>query len=221
MTEKILTAASAFAIAASLFGCGEKAENKAEEGIVEKSGHMIVYNISRYDIPQYQWFAFDSDGNVLDRGITEEKPPEITENEDGVLTICDGELCKQIAPEQNMTSDWRSYEKAGDGHIIAFDETESFHFVDILKLYKDEESSESVNKDFFTNVDSVPVTNEEEAYKRASNELTGDDYNRVGFQYDERMEMWAVCFYDFGAAGGCTTVYVGTDGKTMLIISGE
>ena len=62
--------------------------------------------------------------------------------------------------------------------------------------------------------------NHENVVEHAKNECT-IEYDSVEVCLDATEYVWRVLFYTQGVLGGCQTVYMDYDGKTILIVYGE
>ncbi len=210
-------------------GCKEtektKGASETAENVFQSTEHSEIYDITRHDCSQYQWFVMDTSGSVLDCGVTMDNPPEIVETDDSVSVFIASDEGKgeyrEYTPSTGGVSQWFERRQEGDGEFVYFvTKVGEFVFPEVLEAYWDVE--DGVNRDSFVNYEEAdyPVEDYDSAYERAKNEV-GTDYNAVAVDYDKDYEMWAVFFYDKDSAGGSKTVYLDASGKTWLIISGE
>lgn len=56
--------------------------------VIIKDQNYEVYDISKYKIPQYQYFVFDTNNEVLDYNVTRTNPPEFIKLSDNILKVC-------------------------------------------------------------------------------------------------------------------------------------
>ena len=77
-----------------------------------------------------------------------------------------------------------------------------------------------VKTEGFKNNGSVKINDYETAVLYAQNEVTVP-YDTVSAQYDEAKKIWKVCFSTFDMLGGDETVYLNTDGATILCVYGD
>lgn len=77
-----------------------------------------------------------------------------------------------------------------------------------------------VKTEGFKNNGSGEINDYETAVLYAQNEVTVP-YDTVSAQYDEAKKIWKVCFGKFDMDGGDETVYLNTDGATILCVYGE
>lgn len=217
----ILSALAAALIPASSASCsGDKAEKSAVD--FTSTAHTEVYDVTRYNRPQYQWFIFDKDKTVIDSGISEDTAPEISETDTKIsvyFSAGDGEyMYREYYPQSGGMTDLYQCITDEKGNRICFsDKAGTFNFAEVLHKYWDTE--EGVNRDFFTNLDEYVIEDEVSAFKRAANEIN-TSYNSADIAFDEGNNMWAVTFGTIGETGG-QTVYLDGKGKTRLIISEE
>ncbi len=119
--------------------------------------------------------------------------PEVTD-----YTICANEcIFKFIVPESSLGS---------------------FVFDNVRKTYK--AGDPGVKTDGFKNTSEQAVTNSAEAVERAKRECTVG-YDTITVLRDGWDEIWSVTFSTRGTLGGCQTVYINSNGLTLLIVYGE
>lgn len=82
------------------------------------------------------------------------------------------------------------------------------------------EGMPGVKYDGFKNTDACTIRSATDAASRAKNECT-IYWNVYYIEHDETQKVWAVTFGKHNTLGGCQTVYLSSDGKTMLIVYGE
>ena len=97
-------------------------------------------------------------------------------------------------------------------------EIPSFSYAEVQAAY--EENAPGVLRDGFQNTSPLAVGSAEEAVQRAAAECT-ISYDSVTCRYDSEADMWDVCFFTAGMAGGCQNVYLSGSGVTCLIVYGE
>ena len=178
-----------------------------------------VYDITRHEIPQYQWFILDSEGAVIENGFAQGAVPEITETDTATAIYVpddEGGEYREFYPATRGSTDWYDCIDNGGNRVYMSKETQHFDYPAVLKTYWD--ASEGVNRDSFVNVDQSPVTEARSAYQRAAMEVA-PDFDTVDISYDEKNEMWMVSFSKMGQTGGGETVYLEASGKTKLIVS--
>lgn len=229
----LISGALCVAVLASFAGCKEtnKAESSADkfEKVFQQTEHSEVYDISRYNCTQYQWFVMDDAGDVIDCGVSMDVLPEIEENDGTVSVFIQTEdstgSYREYFPNTGGRSQLYERRQEGDGEFIYFTpSTGEFVFPEILEAYWDAGTGEGVNRDSFVNYEEsdMPIEDADSAYERARNEVSASySYNTVSIDYDKEYEMWAVMFSEKGMLGGCKTVYLDSSGKTWLIIAGE
>ena len=91
--------------------------------------------------------------------------------------------------------------------------------------YKDDQESYSagepgVKTEGFNNVTESWIYTHLDAVERAKNECT-IQWKDIQVDYDADAGVWKVLFYTQGTLGGCQTVYLGLNGKTLMIVYGE
>lgn len=82
-----------------------------------------IYEITKYNIPQYQYFIFDNEHQVLDCGTTERNPPQIT-NSKGLFKILISAgtgvfRCRYFNVDTKSTSEWFSSPFAESDKLVA------------------------------------------------------------------------------------------------------
>ena len=97
-------------------------------------------------------------------------------------------------------------------------EIPSFSYAEVQDTYA--ENTPGVLRDGFQNTSPFAVSSAEEAVQRATAECT-ISYDSVTCRYDSEADMWDVCFFTAGMAGGCQDVYLNGSGITCLIVYGE
>lgn len=97
-------------------------------------------------------------------------------------------------------------------------ELPAFSYAEVQDTYG--ENAPGVLRDGFQNTSPLPVGSPEEAVRRAAAECTVS-YDSVTCRYDSGADMWDVCFFTAGMAGGCQNVYLSGSGVTCLIVYGE
>lgn len=210
---------AAFAVSAVLCGCGDK--NAAEEvPVVYSSDNVEVFDITRYDCPQYQWFIKDKSGNVIGSGVSEKIMPVIETVGDKISVFVseDGNSGKyrEFDIADGSTSEWLDCRRQSDGSKICFDyEIREFNFAEVIEESWDRK--DGVNKNSFVNYEESPVSDENSAYERAKNEVA-KKYGKVSFGYDRGNDMWAVYFKEL-EDGGEISVYLDITGVTRLIVT--
>jgi len=216
LTKRILIIA-----AACLALCSCKSGEKSTVGRTDAvycTAKAEVYDISRHEIPQYQWFILDGEGTVIGCGFAEGNAPEITETDTATAIYVpddEGGEYREFYPATGGSTDWYDCTENGGKRVYLSKETGQFSYPEVLKTYWDE--SEGVNRDTFVNVEQSPVTDAKSAYERAAMELA-PDFDTVDAAFDENNEMWMVTFSNMGQTGG-ETVYLDAAGKTKLIVS--
>ncbi len=94
----------------------------------------------------------------------------------------------------------------------------SFSFDRISKEYK--AGDPGVKTEGFKNTSEQALTNSAEAVERAKTECT-IEYDAVTVLRDGWDKMWSVTFSTRNTLGGCQTVYLDSNGITLLIVYGE
>ena len=77
-----------------------------------------------------------------------------------------------------------------------------------------------VKYDGFSNTSEIFVSTGEDAIERAKNECT-IEWDTTQVYFDSEAGIWKVVFYTSGMVGGDQSVYLGVNGKTVLVIYGE
>lgn len=95
---------------------------------------------------------------------------------------------------------------------------ESFSFAEESAKYK--KGADGVNTSGFKNINISDANTQAKAIELAKNEVTVS-YNTISVAYDRKQYIWRVTFYKANTAGGGQTVYLGVEGKTKLVVSGE
>ena len=95
----------------------------------------------------------------------------------------------------------------------------SFSYSEHAEIYKDD--NPGVKHDGFKNINESKISNAEDALERAKKECTVT-WDSFGVSFDNESNVWMVCFYiDGEILGGDQTVYLDSNGKTLLIVYGE
>lgn len=97
-------------------------------------------------------------------------------------------------------------------------QVEKFSYSDVLAVYSEE--TVGVRRDGFVNTEKSIVSDAGQAIELAKKECN-IDYNLVSVAYDEQEKIYCVEFGNRDMEGGCQSVYLSTEGITLLIISGE
>ena len=95
---------------------------------------------------------------------------------------------------------------------------EKFSYSDVLATYSEEIAG--VKQDGFVNTEKRNVTNAEQAIELAKKECNVN-YNSISVAYDEQEKIYCVMFGTVDMLGGCQSVYLSSEGITLLKISGE
>ncbi len=218
MTKRIIIIAAA---CLALCSCSGEKSTVGKTEAVYCTAKAEVYDITRHEIPQYQWFILDGEGTVIGNGVAEGEIPEITENDTATAIYVpddEGGEYREFYPATGGSTEWYDCIDNGGKRVYMSKETGQFDYPAVLKAYWD--ASEGINRDSFVNVDQSPVTDARSAYQRAAMELA-PDFDTVDISYDENNEMWMVTFSKMGQIGGSETVYLEASGKTKLIVSEE
>ena len=99
-----------------------------------------------------------------------------------------------------------------------FVHVEKFSYSDVLADYSEE--TVGVRRDGFVNTEKSIVADGEQAIELAKKECK-IDYNSIYVSYDDQEKIYCVEFGNRDMEGGCQSVYLSTEGITLLIISGE
>ncbi len=94
----------------------------------------------------------------------------------------------------------------------------SFSYSEHTEIYK--ENKHGVKHEGFTNINEQKISNAEDALERAKNECT-IEWDAFQVSFDNKSNVWMISFYTEGMLGGDQTVYLDSNGKTLLIIYGE
>lgn len=95
----------------------------------------------------------------------------------------------------------------------------SFSYSEHAEIYKYD--NPGVKHDGFKNINESKISNAEDALERAKKECTVT-WDSFGVSFDNESNVWMVCFYiDGEILGGDQTVYLDSNGKTLLIVYGE
>lgn len=101
--------------------------------------------------------------------------------------------------------------------ISRYNPTE-FSYANAVATYT--EGSPGVKHTGFKNTTEYPVSCGTQALERAKTECT-IKYNDTRVYYDAESNVWMVLFYKRNTLGGCQSVYMDSDGKTLMIVYGE
>ena len=93
-----------------------------------------------------------------------------------------------------------------------------FSYEEDKKLYSKE--TDGVTREGFKNTKKATITTVKEAITIAQKEKTIES-DSVNMYYDANAKVCKVSFYTEGQVGGDQTVYLDSDGKTILIVYGE
>lgn len=219
--KKLSLFAVSAAVLASAAACGgKKGSDAASAKGCTSTSHTEVYDVTRYDCPQYQWYIFDDAKKVIDSGISEDKAPEISETDTKICVyFTDGKertMYREYYPKDGtMTELFECITDKKGSRVCLGSKVEEFNFAEILAKYMNK--SDGVNTSSFVNLDLSEITDSSSAYERAANEIN-TAYNSAAAAYDEQNDMWSVCFSTIGESGK-VTVYLESNGKTRLIVS--
>ena len=97
-------------------------------------------------------------------------------------------------------------------------EVSTFSYSEHAKIYKD--NNPGVKHDGFKNINEQKISNAEGALERAKNECT-IEWDSFGVSFDNESTVWMVSFYTEEILGGDQSVYLDSNGKTLLIVYGE
>lgn len=125
--------------------------------------------------------------------------------------------CGQDAAAPSAESPDSSYAEVQDT-APSSSEILSFSYAEVQDVYG--ENDPGVLRDGFQNTSPLKISNAEEAVQRATAECTVS-YDSVTCRYDSEADMWDVCFFTAGVAGGGQDVYLNSSGVTCLIVYGE
>lgn len=228
MIKKYMILSLLFITTFLLAGCKEsnKVENISEtfEDYYQCTANSEIYDITRHDCQQYQWFVMDAGEKVLECGVTVDTPPEIVDENDIVSVYIEtaagkGEY-REYYPSTGEMSQWYERRSEENGEFIYFTANiGEFVFPEVLEAFWDVE--EGVNRDSFVNFEEAdtPIEDYDSAYERAKNEISSSSYNTVAIDYDKEHKMWAVTFSDKDSEDSVQTVYLDSSGKTWIIIT--
>ena len=93
-----------------------------------------------------------------------------------------------------------------------------FSYSDVVEIYSEEVAG--IRRDGFVNTEKSIVADGEQAIELAKKECT-IDYNSIYVSYDDQEKIYCVEFGNRDMVGGCQSVYLSTEGITLLVISGE
>lgn len=82
------------------------------------------------------------------------------------------------------------------------------------------ERTPGVKYEGFVNTSELTAFTEKDVIDRAKNECTVE-YNSIQTYFDNVSKIWKVLFFSEGTLGGCQSVYLNENGKTILIVYGE
>lgn len=87
--------------------------------------YAVMYDVSMYGCPLYQWFVFAEEGYVLDYGVSELTAPNF-EEQDGMVSISISkgsgiEMYREYFPADGEMSDWYQRCAAGDEAPVYFE----------------------------------------------------------------------------------------------------
>ena len=97
------------------------------------------------------------------------------------------------------------------------DSIHSFSFAEDCAIYVDGEPG--VKTSGFVNTAETSV-NRDNVTIIAKQECT-IEYNKTDVSYDSNAKIWRVDFFTEGVVGGCQSVWMDTNGKTVLVVYGE
>lgn len=100
---------------------------------------------------------------------------------------------------------------------FSFQSDLEYYNIDLNKTYS---GAGIKTKDFKNSAEDSEITTFEQAISRAKNELT-ISYNKTSAKYDKSEKVWRVSFWTHDTLGGDQTVYLNSNGKTLLCIYGE
>lgn len=95
----------------------------------------------------------------------------------------------------------------------------SFSYTDTLNFYADETAG--IKRDGFVNTEKCDVSGAEHAIELAKKECITEWYDTISVRYDEKEKIYCVDFSIKNAAGGCLSVYLNSEGITLLTVAGE
>lgn len=125
--------------------------------------------------------------------------------------------CGQATAPPSAESPASSYAEVQDAAAQS-SEVPSFSYAEVQDVYG--ENAPGVLRDGFQNTSPLKIGSAEEAVQRATAECTVS-YDSVTCRYDSEADMWDVCFFTAGVAGGGQDVYLNSSGVTCLIVYGE
>lgn len=133
----------------------------------------------------------------------------------------DGDMAETAAPFEIAVDDYNYLYSASltaeEAATVSGVTLDSFDFAKVEAQYGGPD--EGVRGSGFKNI--FKVSEEDfDLLALAKNECTVE-YDSYDVAYDEDSEIWRVTFYMADTVGGDQTVYIGTDGKTRLIVYGE
>ncbi len=94
----------------------------------------------------------------------------------------------------------------------------TFSYYEHAEKYK--ENNPGVKHDGFTNTNESKIVNAEDALGRAKKECT-IEWDAFQVSFDNESNVWMVLFYTEGMLGGDQSIYLDSNGKTLLIVYGE
>jgi hypothetical protein len=101
------------AILMILAGCTNSKSSSMDgigDGLVEKTRDYEIYDISKYNRTQYQYFIFDMSHQVLDDGVTLRRIPQISKDNNIIKLIHSAGMgllyCRYYDIENKLVSDW-------------------------------------------------------------------------------------------------------------------
>jgi len=147
----------------------------------------------------------------------------------GILTVYIEEYCPVVFTDD--CSGWthfievdRRYEVDSTDDIKVYCHTvESFSYNDDIFFLQEDRT---LVRDGFINIEMLHIANENEAIRRAYNEINTKPYIYHAAAYDIHNDMWRVTFYNgknhdkyhYLGCDGCVTVYLSAEGITAAMI---
>ena len=140
----------------------------------------------------------------------------------------DGYVYKNLSDEF-LYFQWKQWDEKLDGqepYLLLYyknseqpdEEIPSFTYSKVTEIYR--EGEPGVKTSGFVNTEEVPIYSAKDAIKQAAKECTVK-YDTATCSLDSDADIWKVSFYRMGTLGGGQDVFLGYDGKTVLIVYGE
>ncbi len=179
-------------------------------------GNLQVYPPVNVNLYTAKVQVYDTDYNELKYSF--DRIEDIRELLPGEYLIVFREVIDGSGCDPDITEYTVSCNECVFKFIVPESSIGGFSFDNVQKTYKP--GDPGVKTSGFKNTSKQTVTNSAEAAERAKGECT-IEYDAVTVLRDGWDKMWAVTFSTRNTLGGCQTVYLDSNGITLLIVYGE